>query len=109
WIAENAKTARAYLKRIGALHPLACPLQQMQIVELPREVHKKGDHAAGFDAKPLLKAAVEGRDIGLVSEAGLPAVADPGSSVVRAAHGLELEVVVLPGASALLLALAASG
>jgi 16S rRNA (cytidine1402-2'-O)-methyltransferase len=109
WICENAKTTRAYLKRIGELHPLAVPIQQMQITELPREVHKKGDHAGGFDAKPLLAAAREGHDIGLVSEAGLPAVADPGSSVVRAAHELGIEVVPLAGPSSLLLALAASG
>ena len=109
WIAENAKTARAYLKRINEAHPLALPLQQMQVAELPREVHKKGDDAAGFDARPLLGAALDGHDIGLLSEAGLPAVADPGNSVVRAAHELGIEVVALGGTSSLLLALAASG
>jgi len=109
WICENAKTTRAYLKRIGDTLPLAAPLQQMHIVELPREVHKKGDHAAPFDAKPLLAPALEGHDVGLVSEAGMPAVADPGSSVVRSAHDLGLPVVVLVGPSALLLSLAASG
>ncbi|HSV53242.1 MAG TPA: SAM-dependent methyltransferase [Burkholderiaceae bacterium] len=109
WICENAKTARAYLKRIGELQPLAAPLQTMQIQELPREVHKKGDHAGQFDATPLLAPATLGHDIGLVSEAGMPAVADPGSSVVRAAHDLEIEVVPLAGPVSLLLALAASG
>ena len=86
WICENAKSARAYLKRIDAVVPLAAPLQAQDIRELPREVHKKGDHAGQFDAKPLLAAALEGHDIGLLSEAGMPAVADPGSSVARAAH-----------------------
>lgn len=110
WVCENAKSARAYLKRVGELHPLAVPLQQQQIQELPREVHKKGDHGpASFDAKPLLQAAREGHDIGLLSEAGMPAVADPGSSVVRAAHELGLQVVPLVGPVSLLLALAASG
>jgi 16S rRNA (cytidine1402-2'-O)-methyltransferase len=109
WICENAKTTRAYLKRIGELHELAVPLQQMEIVELPREVHKKGDHLGGFDATPLLSPALQGHDVGLVSEAGMPAVADPGSSVVRAAHELQVEVVPLAGSSSLLLALAASG
>ena len=109
WVCENAKTARACLKRIGELHPLALPLQQQQIVEMPRELHKKGDTGAGFDAKPLLQAALQGHDIGLVSEAGMPAIADPGASVVRAAHDLGLEVVPLVGPSSLLLALAASG
>ncbi len=113
WVCENAKSARAYLKRVDALHPLAAPLQEQTITELPREVHKKGDHggkgSAAFDARPLLAAALAGHDIGLVSEAGMPAVADPGSSVVRAAHALGITVVPLVGPVSLLLALAASG
>ena len=110
WICENAKSARAYLKRVGEVQPLVRPLQQQQIQELPREVHKKGDHApAGFDARPLLQVAVDGHDVGLLSEAGMPAIADPGSSVVRAAHELGLQVVPLVGPVSLLLALAASG
>lgn len=110
WVTENAKSTRAFLKRVGEHIPLAAPLQQQAITELPREVHKKGDHQAGsFDAKPLLKAALEGHDVALVSEAGMPAVADPGSSVVRAAHDLGLQVLPLVGPVSLLLALAASG
>jgi len=76
---------------------------------LPREVHKKGDHAGQFDARPLLAAALAGQDMGLLSEAGMPAVADPGSSVARAAHVLGIPVVPLTGPVSLLLALAASG
>jgi len=109
WICENAKSARAYLKRIDAVFPLAAPLQAQQITELPREVHKKGDHAGQFDARPLLAAALAGQDMGLLSEAGMPAVADPGSSVARAAHVLGIPVVPLTGPVSLLLALAASG
>ncbi|WP_431097825.1 SAM-dependent methyltransferase [Polaromonas aquatica] len=109
WICENAKSTRAYLKRIDALQPLSAPLQSQQIQELPREVHKKGDHTGNFDARPLLRAAMEGCNMGLVSEAGMPAIADPGSSVVRAAHDLGLEVVPLTGPMSLMLALAASG
>lgn len=110
WICENAKSARALLKRVDAIQPLAAALQQQVIAELPREVHKKGDHApASYDARPLLQAALQGQDVGLLSEAGMPAVADPGSSVVRAAHDLGLEVVPLVGPVSLLLALAASG
>jgi 16S rRNA (cytidine1402-2'-O)-methyltransferase len=109
WVGENAKTTRAYLKRINALVPLAQPLQQMSIVELPREVHKRGDHQGEFDARPLLAPALQGQDMGLVSEAGMPAIADPGASVVRAAHQLGVAVVPLVGPISLMLALAASG
>ena len=109
WVSENAKSTRAYLKRIGESHPLACPLQSQQIQELPREVHKKGDHNGQFDARGLLQPALAGHAMGLISEAGMPAVADPGSSVVRAAHDLGIAVVPLTGPVSLLLALAASG
>lgn len=108
WIAENAKTARAFLKRVDAVVPLAQPLQSLHIVELPRPT--KGTRAASPpDLGALLAPALQGHDIGLVSEAGLPAVADPGAALVSAAHGLGIAVLPLAGASALLLALAASG
>jgi 16S rRNA (cytidine1402-2'-O)-methyltransferase len=109
WVAENAKSLRAFLKRVDAVHALPCPMQSMAISELPRAVHKHGDHQGGIDAKPLLAAALQGHDMGLASEAGMPAVADPGSSLVRAAHELGLAVVPLVGPVSLLLALAASG
>ena len=109
WVCENAKSARALLKRIDAHIPLVTTLQAQTIVELPREVHKKGDHGTPWDAKAFLQAAVLGQDMGLLSEAGMPAVADPGSSLVRAAHDLGLTVVPLVGPCSLLLALAASG
>ena len=109
FVCENAKSTRAYLKRVGEVVPLSQPVQALHITELPREVHKKGDHTGNFDAKPLLKAALDGHDIGLVSEAGMPAIADPGSSVVRAAHDLGLQVIALTGPMSLMLALASSG
>ena len=109
WICENARSLRAYLKRVDAVQPLARPLQTLHIRELPRAVHKKGDHQGEFDATPWLAPAMAGHDVGLVSEAGMPAVADPGSSVVRASHDLGLPVLPLVGPASLLLALAASG
>jgi 16S rRNA (cytidine1402-2'-O)-methyltransferase len=109
WVCENAKSSRAFLKRVGEIHPLIATLPEQSITELPRHVHKKGDHQSGFDGKPLLAAALQGHDMGLISEAGMPAVADPGSSVVRAAHDLGIAVVPLVGPVSLLLALAASG
>ena len=109
FVCENAKSTRAYLKRVGEVVSLRQPIQALQIQELPREVHKKGDHTGNFDARPLLKAALDGHDVGLVSEAGMPAIADPGSSVVRAAHDLGIEVIALTGPMSLMLALASSG
>ncbi len=111
WVAENARSARAFLKRVDAVLPLAQPLQAISIAELPRP--PKGGvaamHATSVDLAPLLAPALAGLDIGLVSEAGLPAVADPGAALVRRAHELGVPVVALAGASALLLALASSG
>jgi 16S rRNA (cytidine1402-2'-O)-methyltransferase len=98
FIVENAKTARAELKRIG--HPL--PLRELQIEQLPEPL-EPGAIAA------LLQPLREGRDVGLMSEAGCPAVADPGALVVRAAHEAGIAVRPLVGASSLLLALMASG
>lgn len=109
WLAENPKTARALLKRIEAVVPLALPLQQIQIVELPRAPKGTSKPLSAADLAPLLAPAFEGHDIGLISDAGLPAVADPGAALVEAAHRRGVAVVALPGPSALLLALAASG
>lgn len=108
WIAENAKTARAFLKRVHAVVPLQQALQSLQIQELPR-AQKGSKSTATAPLDPLLAPALQGQDVGLVSEAGMPAVADPGAEVVRRAHELGIEVVPLVGPSSLLLALAASG
>jgi 16S rRNA (cytidine1402-2'-O)-methyltransferase len=109
WVVEDAKTARAFLKRIDALVPLALPLQQIAIVELPRPVKGGAARPGSVDLKPLLAATTAGEDIGLLSEAGMPAIADPGSALVEAAHAQGVEVRALIGPSSLLLALAASG
>jgi 16S rRNA (cytidine1402-2'-O)-methyltransferase len=108
WVAENAKTTRAFLKRVDAVVPLAQPVQALHIVELPRP--PKGARNAPAPAlTALLAPALAGHDVGLISEAGLPAVADPGAALVQAAHACGIRVVVLPGSSSLVLALAASG
>ncbi len=110
WAAENAKTTRALLKRVDAIAPLAQPLQALQISELPRP--PKGGKPAADDSpawRALLAPALAGHDIGLISEAGLPAVADPGARLVALAHEAGIEVLPLSGPSSLLLALAASG
>lgn len=97
FIAERAKTARHYLKSIR--HPK--PMDQLFITELNKH--------EGDDPAVLLAPCLEGQDTGLVSEAGVPAVADPGGIIVRKAHELGIEVLPLLGPSSLLLALMASG
>jgi len=123
WVCENAKTTRAFLKRVDAIVPLQAPLQALDIQVLPRpnkggeksanKTHKKPDGKptpnpdAEIDA--LLAPALAGHDVGLMSEAGLPGVADPGAALVLAAHRLGVTVVPISGPSSLVLALAASG
>ncbi len=63
WVCENAKSTRAYLQRVDKVVPLHSALQALHIQELPREVHKKGDHHGNFDARPLLAPALAGKDI----------------------------------------------
>jgi 16S rRNA (cytidine1402-2'-O)-methyltransferase len=113
WVVENAKTTRAFLKRVHAVVPLAQPLQSLSIIELPR-AQKGGGGGGGTSSatselSALLAPVQQGIDVGLISEAGLPAVADPGAALVQAAHRLGLQVVPLSGPSSLMLALAASG
>jgi 16S rRNA (cytidine1402-2'-O)-methyltransferase len=102
FVAENAKTARAFLKLVAVGHPLARPLQEIQIAEL-----NVNTPAQALDA--LLAPLLAGRDAGLVSEAGVPAVADPGADLVRLAHKHGITVRPLVGPSSLLLAVMASG
>jgi 16S rRNA (cytidine1402-2'-O)-methyltransferase len=109
WAAEDARSARAFLNRVGAIAPLAQPLQAMAIVELPRPRKGSRESVPAAQWQALLQPALQGHDLGLLSEAGLPAVADPGAALVRAAHAAGVPVLALPGPSSLLLALAASG
>ena len=102
FVAENAKTARAFLKLIATQHPLTRPLQEIEISEL--NVNTPPQALAA-----LLEPLLAGRDAGLVSEAGVPAVADPGADLVRLAHQHGITVRPLVGPSSLLLAVMASG
>lgn len=99
YIAENAKTARAFLGQIKT----ARPIQEITIYTLS----KKGDSAAQI--KKWLQHPEAQHGVGLVSEAGCPAVADPGAAVVATAHQLGWRVLPHVGPSSLLLALMASG
>lgn len=98
FVAENAKTARAFLKGIGVDRPLL----EITIRELNS---KTKDDALNEMIAPLLA----GHDVGLVSEAGAPGVADPGARVVALAHQHGIAVVPLVGPSSILLGLMASG
>lgn len=102
FVAENAKTTRAFLKLIATSHPLACSLQDIQISEL-------NVNTAESVLPQLLAPLLANQDIGLISEAGVPAVADPGANLVRLAHLHGIAVRPLVGPSSLLLAVMASG
>jgi len=98
FVAENARTARRFLTQL----PLNAPVQSLAIEEL-------NEHTPPGAVRALLAPILAGHDVGLVSEAGCPVVADPGSNLVRAAHAAGIPVVPLVGPSAPLLALMASG
>ena len=98
FVVEDAKTARRWLAACG--HPR--PMREIAMTEL-------NEHTAAAQVPALLAPLREGHDVGLLSEAGVPAVADPGAALVAAAHREGIEVVPHVGPSSLLLALMASG
>ncbi|MBK5103406.1 MAG: SAM-dependent methyltransferase, partial [Burkholderiales bacterium] len=98
FVAENPKTARAYLKQTGMMKPL----QELHIATLNE--HTPPEAIASL-AAPLLA----GNDVGVMSEAGCPGVADPGAKLVLYAQQHAIRVVPLVGPSSILLALMASG
>lgn len=102
FIAENAKTARAFLKLLDAATPLKKPIQEILIAELNINTHASA-------LAELIAPLLAGRNAGLISEAGVPAVADPGANLVRLAHASAVLVRPLVGPSSLLLAVMASG
>jgi 16S rRNA (cytidine1402-2'-O)-methyltransferase len=98
FIVENEKTARQFLKSCN----ITIPQQQLTIFELNK-------HQGNIFEPSFFQPLLEGRNTGLLSEAGCPAVADPGSHIVAEAHRQNIQVVPLTGPSSLLLALMASG
>lgn len=98
YIAENAKTARAFLKQVGTVRPL----QEISIHTLSGKVDARR-------MREWLQPLLEGGEIGLVSEAGCPAVADPGAQVVALAHTMGIQVSPWVGPSSILLSLMGSG
>lgn len=98
YIVEHPKTARQFLKQVGC----KLPLQQINMQVLD-------EHTQAKELLSLLEPLLAGHDVGLVSEAGCPAVADPGAGLVRLAHQKNISVVPLVGPSSIMLALMASG
>jgi 16S rRNA (cytidine1402-2'-O)-methyltransferase len=97
FVAESAKSARRVLRELAA-----APVQSLEIGEL-------NEHTPDRELHSLLAPLIDGQDVGLLSEAGAPAVADPGANLIALAHAHGVQVVPLVGPSALLLALMASG
>lgn len=98
FVVENEKSARAFLKAIGTLVPM--PQLRLQVLD---------EHTPPEAVASMLTPLLEGRDVGLMSEAGAPGIADPGSELVRLAHGKGIRVVPFSGPSSILLGLMASG
>lgn len=98
YIVENEKTARYFLKEAGLTTP------QSELV-----IHDYGKHSRHADQLNFFKGLLAGNDVGLMSEAGCPGVADPGAGLVQMAHQKGVKVVPLVGPSSILLALMASG
>ncbi|MCE2706654.1 MAG: SAM-dependent methyltransferase [Proteobacteria bacterium] len=96
FIVETPKIARMHLKCLN----LSTPLQELYIQELNK-------HEQDIDL--LIKPLLDGIDVGLISDCGMPAIADPGSQIVREAHLHNIKVVPFYGPNSLLLALMASG
>jgi 16S rRNA (cytidine1402-2'-O)-methyltransferase len=97
FVVENAKTARAFVKTCGHAKPMA------ELTWLEMDKH------TAFDPAPAIALLKAGTSIGLLSEAGCPAVADPGNVLVAAAHREGIAVKPLVGPSSIMLALMASG
>ena len=99
FIVENTRSARRFLSKAG----IARPIDTLEFRELNEHT------VAGREVEELVKPLVEGLSAGVVSEAGVPGVADPGALVVEACHRHGIRVVPLVGPSSVILAVMASG
>ncbi len=98
YIVENEKTARRFLKEAGLKTP------QSELL-----IHDYGKHTRETGTAEFFKGLQAGNNVGLMSEAGCPGIADPGAEIVEKAHRMGIKVVPLVGPSSILLALMASG
>lgn len=99
FVVENVRTARRMLSKMQ----MPCPIDELEFVELDKH------NPQNPDLLTYLGKALDGQDIGLMSEAGTPCVADPGALIVELAHHAGIRVVPLTGPNAMILALMASG
>lgn len=99
FIVENTRSARRFLSRAG----VARPISELEFVELSEHT------TSAADIERMIRPLEEGRSVGVISEAGLPGVADPGAQAVEAAHRRGIRVVPLVGPSSIMMALMASG
>ncbi|MEO6302624.1 MAG: SAM-dependent methyltransferase [Bacteroidia bacterium] len=97
FIAEDAKTARRFLKWFG--YP---KIENADIMLL-------NEHTKNNNISELLQPLIEGKDVGLMSDAGCPGIADPGAEVVKLAHQKNIQVIPLTGPSSIVLSIMASG
>jgi 16S rRNA (cytidine1402-2'-O)-methyltransferase len=97
FVVENVRSARRFLSKAGM-----GPIETLEFVEL-------NEHTRPEEVAAMLAPVAAGRSAGVISEAGVPAVADPGAELVAAAHRLGIRVVPLVGPSSILLALMAAG
>jgi 16S rRNA (cytidine1402-2'-O)-methyltransferase len=98
FIVENAKTARQFMKAAGMSHPFS----EIEVKEIDK-------HSTTIDFNEYFSELRSGFNVGLMSEAGMPGIADPGAAFVKQAHKENIKVVPLTGPSSIFLALAASG
>ncbi|MBN1107283.1 MAG: SAM-dependent methyltransferase [Bacteroidales bacterium] len=95
---EDIRSARRYLRMIDSDFPVDST-----------EFHELSEHTDDREAESLIEPVLKGSDMGIMSEAGMPGIADPGSKLIMAAHSKQVQVIPLTGPSSILLALIASG
>ena len=98
FIVENIRSARRFLSKAS----IEKPIDSLEFIEL-------NEHTVLEDIAPMLKPIMSGRSAGVLSEAGLPAIADPGADIVAAAQNIGIECIPLVGPSSIFMALMASG
>ncbi len=98
FVVENEKDARALVKKLK----IQCSQQEIKLWQL-------NEHTEAAEIENLLIALSNGQDAGLLSDAGLPCIADPGSQLVKLAHQKNIKVIALPGSSSIVLTLMGSG